>query len=94
MLPHYDADHFAKLTEKQFPTLVIFTSSEGMHNALSLTSGSSRQKLLDIPWLLISERMRESALNLGHNGVILIAAQATEAGILQTINQWAGKQAV
>jgi len=94
VIPHYNSDHFAKLTEKRFPTLAIFTSNEGMHNTLSLTSGSSCQKLLDIPWLLISERMRESAVNLGHNGVILIAAQATEAGILETINQWAGKQAV
>ena len=94
VLPDYEADYFAKRTSKQFPTLAIFTSDEGMHNVLSLTSGSSRRKLLEIPWLLISERMRESAVNLGHNGVILIAAQATEEGILQTINQWAGKQAV
>jgi len=93
-IPEYDASNFAQLTAKRFPTLAVFTSNEGMLNILNLTSGSSRRKLLDIPWLLISERMRESAVNLGHNAATIIAANANDEGIQQTINQWAGEQAV
>ena len=92
--PDYEADTFERLTAGQFPTLAVFTSNEGMHNALAAMRGEARVKMLDIPWLLISERMRESALNLGHNGVILIAADASDEGIHQSINEWAYKQAV
>ena len=93
-IPEYDASNFAQLTAKRFPTLAVFTSNEGMVNILNLTSGSSRRKLLDIPWLLISERMRESAVKLGHNATTIIAANANDEGIRETINQWAGERAV
>jgi len=93
-IPEYDAGNFAQLTATRFPTLAVFTSNEGMLNIINLTSGSSRRKLLHIPWLLISERMRESAVNLGHNAVAIIAADANDEGIQQTINQWAREQAV
>ena len=93
-VPECAANRFAQLTTKRFPTLAVFTSNEGMLNILNLASGSTRSKLLDIPWLLISERMRESAVNLGHNAATIIAANANDEGIQQTINQWALKQAV
>ena len=93
-IPEYDADCFARLTEQRFPTLAIFTSNEGMNNILNLTGNDLRPKLLNIPWLLISERMRESAVNLGHNATSIIAAIANDEGILQTINEWAREQAV
>jgi uroporphyrinogen-III synthase len=92
--PDYAANAFDLLTATQFPTLAVFTSNEGMHNAMAAISGSTRRKILDIPWLLISERMRESALNLGHNAVIIIAANASDEGIKQTINEWASEQTV
>lgn len=87
--PDYEADAFERLTAGQFPTLAVFTSNESMHNALAAIHGEARDKMLAIPWLLISERMRESALNLGHNGVILIATDANDEGIRRTINEWA-----
>ncbi|MCZ6723476.1 MAG: uroporphyrinogen-III C-methyltransferase [Gammaproteobacteria bacterium] len=87
--PDYAANAFDLLTATQFPTLAVFTSNEGMHNAMAAISGSARREILDIPWLLISERMRESALDLGHNAVIIIAANADDEGIQQTINEWA-----
>jgi uroporphyrinogen-III synthase len=92
--PLYGADAFQQLTAGQFPTMAVFTSNEGMHNALAAINGESRVKMLNIPWLLISERMRESALNLGHNGVIIIAAEANDIGIQLTINEWARESAV
>lgn len=92
--PDYEADAFERLTAGLFPNLAVFTSNEGMHYALAAMHGEARDKMLAIPWLLISERMRESALNLGHNGVILIAADASDEGILKTINEWACELAV
>lgn len=93
-IPEYDANRFAQITSKQFPTLAVFTSTEGMHNVLHLADAISRSKLLNIPWLLISERMRESAVNLGHNAATIIAANANDEGIHQAINEWVREQAV
>ncbi len=87
-LPAYSEHSFARLSAKRFPTLVLFTSTEGMHNLLQLVDQCSKMKLLNTPWLLISERMRESALKLGHNAKILIAAKASDAGIQQAIVDW------
>jgi hypothetical protein len=38
--------------------------------------------------------MRESALNVGLNGEIIIAAAANDIGIQLTINEWARESAV
>lgn len=91
-LPRVDADAFASLVEAGFPTLAVLTSNEGMHNLLRLVDAASRERLCAIPWLLISERMRESAQELGHNAAIVIARSASDSGIFDTITAWAGGQ--
>ncbi|MDH5355872.1 MAG: uroporphyrinogen-III synthase [Gammaproteobacteria bacterium] len=88
-LPDYDDHEFARLSEKQAPTLVLLTSTEGMHNLLALVDEAWRSQLLHTPWLLISERMRESAIKLGHNAGVIIARKASDAGIHQSICEWA-----
>jgi len=91
-LPAVDAGAFARLVEKGFPTLAVLTSNEGMHNLIRLVDAASCTRLCAIPWLLISERMRESARELGHNAAIVIARNASDSGIFDTINAWAGQQ--
>ena len=93
-IPEYEANSFTQMTSRQFPTLAVFTNNEGMENVVALSGANSRHELLRIPWLMIGERMRESAVNLGHNAVTLIAANVNDEGIQQTINQWAREQAV
>ena len=87
--PEYVEKDFSECVANEFPTLVLLTSTEGMLNLLPLVDHHSREKLLRTPWLLISERMRESAVNLGHNAEILIATKASDDGIAQTIIDWA-----
>ena len=86
--PEYGHQDFANLASLHFPTLLIFTSTQGMENMLPLVDEESRAKLLRTPWLLISERMRESAANLGHNAEIIIAARASDEGIQHTLGEW------
>lgn len=88
-LPLYRDDDFRRLCTKQFPTLAIFTSSEGMQNLIRMLDEHSLAGMLQCPWLLISERMRESAVDLGHNGDIIIAQEASDGGIHQAIRRWA-----
>ena len=88
-LPRYRHNDFHKLCSRQFPTLAVFTSSEGMQNLVSMLDKQDLAKMLQCPWLLISERMRESAVNLGHNGAIIIAQEASDGGIHRAIRRWA-----
>jgi uroporphyrinogen-III synthase len=92
-LPHYDADHYQKLCHRHKPTLAVFTSTEGMQNTMKAVDGPSLSLLLKTPWLLISERMRESAVNLGHNASIIIANNASDEGIQLAITEWTSEQA-
>lgn len=91
-LPDYEPETYNRLVAARFPTLVILTSNEGMHNLLQLVDHAAAASLRSIPWLLISERMRESALKLGHNAPIIIAQSASDQGIRQTICAWAEQQ--
>ncbi len=86
--PKYDGQHFDDLTTDHFPDLAIFTSSEGLTNCLSLLTEKQSQALRSIPWLLISERMRETSRNLRHNAEIIIAHAASDEGILQALLAW------
>jgi hypothetical protein len=65
-----------------------------MQNTMEAVDRYSYRQLLKTPWLLISERMRESAVNLGHNGTIIIAKNASDEGIQLAITKWISEQTV
>ena len=88
-LPVRDVADFGRLVAKAFPTLVVLTSNVGMQNLIELVDPAAAGRLRQIPWLLISERMRESAVKLGHNAPIIIAHSASDKGIQQAICTWA-----
>ncbi len=48
-LPAVDAGVFERLVRPAFPTLVILTSSEGMHNLLQLVDADAARRLRQIP---------------------------------------------
>jgi uroporphyrinogen-III synthase len=88
-LPARDVADFNRVVDNEFPTLAILTSNVGMQNLIELVDQVAAERLRRIPWLLISERMRESAVNLGHNAPIIIAHSASDKGIHQAICAWA-----
>ncbi len=88
VLPDHPTGTFEQLTEPHFPDIAIFTSAEGLSNCFQLVDETMAIKLRSIPWILISERMRETARNLGHNADIIIAISASDEGILQAIKEW------
>ncbi len=90
--PRVATDAFARLAAAARPTVAVLTSGEGMRNLVRLVDAESRARLLAIPWLLISERMRESARELGHNAPIIIAHSASDRGITDALCAWAELQ--
>jgi len=91
-LPQCDRSAFNRLVAGTFPTLAVLTSNEGMHNLFELVDADAAERLRRISWLLISERMRESAMKLGHNATIVIARSASDEGVHQSIIEWADQQ--
>lgn len=87
-LPGYPNNYFTQLSKDGLPDLAIFTSAEGLNNCFQLLNDHQAQGLRGIPWLLISERMRETARNLRHNAAIIIADSASDEGILSAIQAW------
>lgn len=87
-LPEYTPDYFEKLSKDYFPDIAIFTSAEGLNNGLQLLDEVQADRLRCIPWLLISERMRETARDLRHNADIIIAHSASDEGIVQALVEW------
>ena len=88
MLPEYATGTFEQLTAAHFPDIAVFTSAEGLSNCFQLVSESIASTLCKIPWLLISERMRETARKLGHNADIIIANSASDEGIFEALQKW------
>ena len=88
-LPQVGKYEFSELVADAFPNIAVLTSNEGMHNLMCLVDDEMAKRLRAITWLLISERMRESARNLGHNGDVIIADNASDTGIYQSIHTWA-----
>lgn len=70
------------------PEIAVFTSSEGIKNCFDILDQPQCRRLCEIPWLLISERMRETAIDLGHNADMIIAKSASDEGLLQALINW------
>jgi len=92
-IPDINLDDYAQAFKHKL-NIALFTSSEGLLNAFKMLKPIDADKLLQTPWLLISERMKKTAYDLGHNSDIIIAQQASDDGIMSTLKQWALKQPV
>lgn len=89
VLPRNGGQRYQAMIEaKGSPEIAVFTSSEGMKNCFDILDQSQCLQLREIPWLLISERMRETATDLGHNAKIIIAKRASDEGLLQALINW------
>lgn len=88
VVPDHSPQAFSSLVLAAYPAIAVFTSTEGLRNAKQLLSAQEWTRLCSIPWLLISERMRETANDLGHNAPIIIAKIASDEGIRESLNAW------
>ena len=88
VLPQTGPQDFDRLCAAEFPRIAIFTSSEGLSNCFELLDDAQADRLRAIDWLLISERMGETARNLRHNARIIIAHSASDDGIVSALQEW------
>lgn len=68
--------------------VIVVTSNEGIENLLELTGEGARTTLLQTPLALLSTRGATLAAARGFTGPLLVAAEATDAGLIDAIRRW------
>lgn len=72
--------------------IVSVTSTQGLHNLYALLGDAGRSCLLNTPLVVLSERTARACSGLGCSTAPLVSADASDAGILQTIRAWRARQ--
>ncbi len=72
--------------------IITITSGEALHNLIALTSPQARSALLDMPLVVVSERIAALARDLGFRRPAIITDQAGDEAILQALAQWVQQQ--
>jgi len=68
--------------------LIIVTSNEGLQNLFEMATEKEREWLRSTPLAVISERSAELARNLGFGHEPIVASEASDEGLLASIEQW------
>ncbi len=68
--------------------IITITSSEALHNLLSLTAEARRSELLAKPLIVVSERTAALAKQLGFRHPALVASRAGDEAMLQALFDW------
>ena len=68
--------------------IIVVTSGEGLRNLYDMVGQLGRQWLRKTPILVINERLVQLAQELGLEQVPIIAAEASDTGIVATLGAW------
>jgi len=86
-----DASILARLRRGEIDILIL-TSIEGARNLCTLAGESGRAQLLAMPVVVVSERLAQTCRELGFHGDLIVAAQASDAAIVSTLQAWRARQ--
>jgi uroporphyrinogen-III synthase len=86
-----DAATLARVRRGEIDILVL-TSIEGARNLCMLVGESGRARLLDMPVVVVSERLAKTCRELGFHGELSVAAQASDAAIVSALHAWRARQ--
>ena len=91
--PAVDVAALAAQLDASAVDIVTVTSSEGLRNLLQLAGAANAARLQQLPLVVVSERTAALARELGFVQPALIAALASDAGLVEAVARWAGKRA-
>jgi len=91
-LPNIDSGYLSKLYEQGIDVITI-ASGETLQNwattiSQAALSDSRKQQLRSCPLVVVSERIRELAQQLGFSDTVVVASQPDNAGLVKAIQQW------
>lgn len=88
--PNVDARALATELEAGTVDIVTVTSSEGLRNLLELAGAGNAVRLKQLPLVVMSERTAALAEELGFVQPAILAAPASDAGLVEAAARWAG----
>lgn len=68
--------------------IIMTTSREGLLNLFNMIGKNTREQLLQIPLVLVSQRMVGLAKTLGFTSELLIATAASDEGLVEAVKAW------
>ena len=68
--------------------IIMTTSREGLLNLFNMIGKDTREQLLQIPLVLVSQRMVGLAKTLGFTSELLIATAASDEGLVEAVKAW------
>jgi len=68
--------------------LFVVTSNEGLQNLFEMATTNEREWLLKTPLVVISERAAQLAKTLGFSHKPVVACEASDEGLLNSLEQW------
>ncbi len=83
-----DPQHVSAGLERGVIDIVIVTSIDSAAALLAHFGQEQRRRLLDLPWLVLSERMQQTCRQLGCNNRLLVPAQINQQGIVACLTDW------
>jgi uroporphyrinogen-III synthase len=84
LLPKLGSSNLSQLIAEQQLQLIIITSGESLQNLVTLTDKQQQQALRELPLVVISDRIKQLAKELGFKRIAVSAGPANTA-ILETI---------
>ena len=88
--PSYDADQLQKSLTQPGPDIIVGTSEQSLDNLLALCDARVRRKILKTDLVVISERLRVAAGDLGFSGRTIVSNGYSNTNILAALCRYAG----
>jgi len=86
LLPHGEDAVNKALQHRQ---IIVLTSGEALGQLLQLTSEAHRPRLLRMPLVLPSARVRDQAQALGFSATMLVPETMSDTAIVRSLEDWA-----
>ena len=87
--PNTSPDILLQLWQTGELGIIVVTSNNGLTNLYDMVGETARLDLLSTPLLLLSQRTKRLAQEMGFSAPLLVADRASDQAILNTLIQWA-----
>lgn len=85
--PNVDSTELEQYLQKNEIAAIVITSAESLKNLIELTPKKVAVNLLNLPLLLINERLVDVASKAGFKNKLIVAAKASDKAIFDTLKE-------
>lgn len=85
--PQYDTNKIDRMWQQETPDAIIVTSNEGIKHLLGLTPAGHREKLLQTPLVVMSERNADFAREHGFHAGIIVTNEQNDTGLYRATTE-------